>query len=658
MEGSNFDMPHRSARSDEEQRLSTLASTALGASQASVPLPADFDSHSWLNKDWPPILTDSPADSERGSSGRTQSSPSSAARHRAHGFQRISEPDLQSRLRALCVTKVQLESVSFFFNTTARCFHLLSADTNVWRFFFAQLASESPMILDLIACLGLTHLSLTQDHRKKALAHAHFSRCKTEWDSCIGSLETSESLAVAAANIDTAHRVLEVLAGTILIAHIEQFSRGFATSSRASTALAITVIRKALETGVHPLTAAPWLVNLDRGPASAFRFFARILLWWETMSRTMGPASERGNVLDIFQHVYRWDEADEGTQDPIECSTQCVVGWPLELLEAVERTNLLSTDPEILAFEPPLASSVPLVEPSGTLSHAFEGRISLALQQQIDAVETQIRLARPLPLVQDDTIAAELRYLIFECLQSASLVYFCRVLLKSTDAVWFEIDKVTRFLERKQQRALRRVDSSQNAKDSSTSLASAGDDSGRDGPTSGDPHLTQAMESRGNWWVRAPDGALIWAYFQCASEIFGALDSSAKVLTHHEQDEQIKINQDGATTLALGCQLTLENDVYRDFAQSRSERRQRCRESLQLWEKFDEIQDIFLCRHLLKAIWDRRDLYELRTQRFSTRDASKHQGSIPVGPLAMRYDQAAELDDICRQRRWRQPLIF
>lgn len=178
------------------------------------------------------------------------------------------------------------------------------------------------------------------------------------------------------------------------------------------------------------------------------------------------------------------------------------------------------------------ATSPPLVMPSGTLSYALEGHISLELQQQIDAVETQIRLAPPLPLAQDDSIAAELRYLIFECLQSASLVYFSKVLLKSTDAVWFEIDKVTRFLERKQQRTggnhasadPSQVDSSHNVRG-----AHSASNTSSSGSVHPDVQLAQPMQSKAHWWIRAPDRALIWAYFQCASEIFGALDPAAEV---------------------------------------------------------------------------------------------------------------------------------
>lgn len=624
-----------SARSATEQGLSTLASAAAGI----APTPLQPDSPGWMNEDWLSILTASPADSQLADTSSNKSSSSSSTRSKLPALDRISEPDLQKRIRALCVTKVQLESVSFFFNTTARCFHLLSADTNVWRIFFAQLASESPVILDLVGCLGLTHLSLTHDHRKKGLAHAHFSRCKTEWDGMIGSLESPAAIDRALAQVTTAYRVLEVLAGTILIAHIEQFSRGFAICSRAYTALAIAVIRKSFNS-----SSSPWLDDLDQGPGSAFRFFVRILLWWETMSRTMGPASEQGDMLDMFECVYRWEEPDNPSQDPIGCSTQCVVGWPLDLLEAVERITRLSLHPEIVSFQSRPPASPPLVMPSSSLSHALEGSISLQLQQQVDTIETQIRLARPLPLVQDDSIAAELRYLIFECLQSAALVYLCRMLLKSTDAVWFEIDKVTRFLERKQQRA----DQPDPAFPTRTALTG-------NSTTCADLQLTQAMEMRGKWWIRAPDGALIWAYFQCASEIFGALDPSVSIMPCSKgPGGRQQFGSGKPISLASGSQLTLGSDAYSVFAQSRSERRQRCRRSLLLWEKFDEIQCVFLCRHLLKAIWDRRDLYELETSEATAKDTS----STDDNTSQVRYDQVSELRDICRQRRWKQPLVF
>ncbi len=266
----------------------------------------------------------------------------------------------------------------------------------------------------------------------------------------VGPLDSHDSVASTVSEITTAHNALEILAGAVLIAHIEQFGRGFATSSRSCTRLALTVIRKALSQSKSGEAAALWVKELDQGPGSTFRFFVRVLLWWETMSLTMGPGSEVGDVQDIFQHVYQWEAKDGPHPDRIGCSTQCVVGWPLDLLEALHQTTCLSKTKEISAFRPSRASSVPLVMPSATLSYALEGFIPLELQHQVDTVETQIRLARPLPLAQDDSIAAELRYLIFECLQSACLVYFCKALLKSTDAVWFEVDKVTRFLERKQ----------------------------------------------------------------------------------------------------------------------------------------------------------------------------------------------------------------
>ena len=123
-----------------------MASAAAGISST----PLQRDSPGWLNEDWLSILTASPASSVPSSDNCNQSSSPSSTRSRLPTLDRASEADLQRRIRALCVTKVQLESVSFFFNTTARCFHLLSTDTNVWRIFFAQLASESPVILDLV----------------------------------------------------------------------------------------------------------------------------------------------------------------------------------------------------------------------------------------------------------------------------------------------------------------------------------------------------------------------------------------------------------------------------------------------------------------------------------------------------------------------------
>lgn len=285
--------------------------------------------------------------------------------------------------------------------------------------------------------------------------------------------------------------------------------------------------------------------------------------------------------------------------------------------------------------------------PANSLSHALEGSISLQLQQQIDAIETQIRLARPSSLVQDDSIAAELRYLIFECLQSASLVYFCKVILKSTDAVWFQVEKVTRSLERKQQR------SEQPDPARAPRLATASSS----GVTSADLQLAQAMETRGKWWIRAPDGALIWAYFQCASEIFGVLDPALEVRScgkASNDQTRMQIGSGDPVPLALGSQLTLGSDAYTAFAQSRTERRQRCRRSLLLWERFDEIQCVFLCRHLIKAIWDRRDLFEQQCIGSGAKGADE----IRADPPQARYDQVSELRDICQQRRWKQPLIF
>ncbi|KAJ1579698.1 hypothetical protein NDA12_005005 [Ustilago hordei] len=608
-----------SSRSADEQGLSTLANAAVATTHAS----SGSDSPPWLNEDWL----------------RSTTSHSNSLRNESPA--RVGIILLQHNSTML---------------SPAFSRHKRLED------FFAQLASESPIILDLIGCLGLTHLSLSQDHRKKGLAHAHFSRCKTEWDGLVGPLDTPESIQAAAKDVNTPHRTLEALAGTILIAHIEQFNRGFATSSRAYTAVAIAIVRRVLSCASEDTSSAPWLEEMDQGPGSAFRFFVRILLWWETMSRTMGPASEQGDVLDIFQHVYRWEEVDGKSQDPVECLTQCVVGWPLDLLEAVERTTRTSTDAEVLAYQPTLPTSPPIVMPSGTLSHALEGHVSLELQQQIDSVETQIRLARPLPLAQDDSIAAELRYLIFECLQSASLVYFSKVLLKSTDAVWFEIDKVTRFLERKQQRpsgSAVNLDVSQTDTNRKARLSHIGSTSGWSSSVPADQQLAQAMETRGHWWIRAPDGALIWAYFQCASEIFGALDPSTElIIAVANQQERHQIGKGDPVKLALGSQLTLGSEAYDGFAQSRSERRQGCRRSLLLWERFDEVQCVFLCRHLLKAIWGRRDLYEEQARRTNSKDTA---GSMPTSAMVSsqeRYDQAAEIGDICRQRRWRQPLIF
>ncbi|SNX86940.1 uncharacterized protein MEPE_05649 [Melanopsichium pennsylvanicum] len=638
-----------SGYSDPDSGLSTLADAAVGGNRSAA------NDLSWLHEDWLALLTASPAVPEPWQTEAFQHA-SAAAHTGLSGLEHISESDLQKRIRTLCVTKIQLESVSFFFNTTARCFHLLTAETNVWRIFFAQLASASPMILDFIACFGLTHLSVTQDHSKKALAHAQFSRCKAEWDVMVGPLDSHQSIESTVSRIITAHNALEMIAGAIVIGHIEQFNRGFATCSCQCTALALRVIRKALSRSNLGESSLSWVKELDQGPGSIFRFFVRIVMWWETMSLTLGPGSGEGDVQDIFRHVYQWEAKDGPGPDPIGCSTQCVVGWPLDLLDALHQTTCLSKTPEISAFRPPPSLSVPLVMPSGTLSYALEGSIPLDLQHQIDTVETQIRLARPLPLVQDDSIAAELRYLLFECLQSACLVYFCKSLLKSTDAVWFEVDKVTRFLERKQRGQSAAASGGAQAVDGTHGATTAGS-------ATGHMQLTQAMEMRGKWWIRAPDNALIWAYATCAAEIFGNLDPSVEVVqSGRPQDGRYQLGKGKPTMLALGSQLSLGSEVYAAYAQSRSEARQRCRRSLLLWERFDETQCIFLVRHFVKAIWDRRDLYEQQQQRLESETPrlghdsalaeSEDQGAVEP------YDLAAEVPAICRQRRWTQPLMF
>jgi hypothetical protein len=191
---------------------------------------------------------------------------------------------------------------------------------------------------------------------------------------------------------------------------------------------------------------------------------------------------------DAFDLARYWEE-DEG-EEVIETS-QCISGWPLDLLEAVARTQALSL----------------LVEANNGL-HSTSTRIEMR------AIESQMRNCRPKVVFQDTKhtiLIAELRYVVYEALQAASQIYFARKLLGSTKGVHKDIEKVIGFLNRREHRS-----------DESATRVPGGEDelvAPVNSPQSRPYYLTNVMKKRGIWKERAPDGALLWAYLQSAMAV-------------------------------------------------------------------------------------------------------------------------------------------
>lgn len=412
---------------------------------------------------------------------------------------RMADSTLQQRLRELCTSDVQLEAVSqcefqsvllayttswlthsAVFNFVAQCFHLLTAEINSWRRVYAELSCQSPLTLNLVTCVGLISLSQIGPVNRRPLAYALLTKSISEWQSIVSTgLEARFSTL-------SELQVMEVIAGAILIGHVEQFDTGLAVHTIAC----MIETRRVVDAVVREVNR-----NVNLGQGSHFRFLLRVFLWWDTLSRTMGSGSGGIYPKNAFDLARYWEE-DEG-EEVIETS-QCISGWPLDLLEAVARTQALSS-----------------------LIEANHGLHSASTRIEMRAIESQMRNCRPKVVFQDTKhtiLIAELRYIVYEALQAASHIYFARKLVGSTKGVHKDIEKVIGFLNRREHRS-----NDAGTRIPSATIAAAGEEEELvapiNSPQSRPFYLTSVMKKRGIWKERAPDGALLWAYLQSAMAV-------------------------------------------------------------------------------------------------------------------------------------------
>ena len=241
---------------------------------------------------------------------------------------------------------------------------------------------------------------------------------------------------------------LEVLAIAILVAHVEQFDSGIAHESNKCLSVALNLVTTILQSAKIKDSV------IDTSAGSHFRFLIRILLWWDIFSRTMGPGSNVcfEQIQEIISTIRTWEEEEE--EESILDSTQCVTGWPIDLLEAISRTSKMESRLEgfkcdkVPSFQTlfcqRLRSSV-----STSNMNDVDGETAKDIQSLLSearAIETQIRSCRPKSIIQDSVSASELRFILFELLQASALIYFARVLSGNMDAVKEEILLILRFL--------------------------------------------------------------------------------------------------------------------------------------------------------------------------------------------------------------------
>jgi len=352
---------------------------------------------------------------------------------------------------------------------------------------YAELSCQSPLTLTLVTSVGLVSLSLRGTVNRRPLAYALLTKSISDWERLVnvGYKTSIDQLSEI--------QVLEIIAGTILIGHVEQFDTGIAIHTIAC----MRETRKVVDAVVEGRNC-----NVDLRPGSHFRFLIRSFLWWDTLSRTMGIGSGGLYPKSSFDLVRCWEQQED--EDTISM-TQGHIGWPLDLLEAVARTQALGDQLESLG-----------------------GIHTTSTRTEMKSIESQIRNCRPRIVSQDTILIAELRYVVYEALQAGAHIYFARRLLRETKSVQKEVEKVIGFLNR------RDVTDDEAGHEGSSQLHvgfstleeqddddDEGEEEGLDSlpinsPQSRPNYLTNVMKKRGVWQERAPDGALLWSYLQSA----------------------------------------------------------------------------------------------------------------------------------------------
>ncbi|MCO5566267.1 hypothetical protein L7F22_019943 [Adiantum nelumboides] len=361
---------------------------------------------------------------------------------------------LQSQLERLCTSQTQLLGVTHFFNHVVQCFHIIPAEANRWRIVFGNLSLQSEVVFRLVTSVGLISLSHKSQTNHRAIGYSHMTYSLRVWNELVQEGKKQSWQHLYSKNNQTASdqiekvtkSALEVLAIAILVAHVEQFDSGIAHETNKCLPIALNLILTILRFEKEHKCV------IDTGIGSHFRFLVRILLWWDTFSQTMGSGSgvPFEEIQEIILAIRTWEEED--TESVLD-STQCVTGWPIDLLEAVARTS--KVEKGLVAFECDRSSSI--LKTFSTKLHANSSLIlndidaETAKKVQVllceaRATEAQIRSCRPRSIIQDSVAAAELRFILFEILQAGALIYFARVLLGSMDGVKKEILLILRFL--------------------------------------------------------------------------------------------------------------------------------------------------------------------------------------------------------------------
>lgn len=351
---------------------------------------------------------------------------------------------LQAKLEAACSSSLQLAAVTQFFNHVAQCFHLIPVEANRWRIMFGNLCLQSDIVLRLVTAVGLVSLSHAGEENHRPAAYAHLTCVLRVWEDLVeqgrGHRWMATDVVRQAEEDPVAFQGILVIAVPILVGHLEQFDSGVSHQTNACMSVAKEAILTVLSSGQASA--------VDTGASSTFRFLTRIVLWWDTFSHTMGQGPGGPDVSTVFDVVRRWEQ-DEEMLD----STQCVVSWPLDLLEAVARTTRLSRElqsdstaqgPRWIAHD---LISLTNTDKSATLDHILA---------EARGIEMQIRSSRPRTVLQDGPMASELRFVVFEMMQAGTLIYFSRVLCGDTVHAVKEVDKVIRFLIRPNLRLRRR----------------------------------------------------------------------------------------------------------------------------------------------------------------------------------------------------------
>lgn len=319
------------------------------------------------------------------------------------------------------------------------------------------------------------------------------------------------------------------------------------------------------------------------------------------MSRTMGPGTRGPHTQNIFDVVRQWEE-DETQLELVFDSTQCVCGWPLDLLESVARTTALLSRTGLTEQQGPTAigmstSTFCVDEHTQKNDFLYESR----------SIEMQIRNCRPKVVVEDNASAAELRFLVLKILQSGALLYLSHVVSRDTLAVGTKMDKILIFM----------LDTFNTSRQSHVGPPESM------GPTlgfqrnAGHLHLQQDENNLNTYSLgwrhpRAPDGNLAWAYMQ------------ASMLARPDQQAA-------------------------------------CRAAMNQWRQMDFCDAISTAISLLDDIWLRRNELEKEESTSTTGRISSGRLSSPglaENNTPTKFNWKYVLHHTMKQRRWKQLLLF